>query len=413
MDLTRWSTDPGSNDLIDPACPWPEGMAPRQANNSSRGMMAAVAAWLEDTTGNRAAAGGPRAYTLQTGQDIQAFSGRLSLAFLVTTPNAGPATLAVNGLQAKALRRRFNRELGPRDLVPGVIYRVAYVPSNDTFVITSPEIASPGALCHLATGTPDEGWLIADGRAVSRTDYLALFLAIGATYGAGDGATTFNLPDLRGRALVAQDLGAGRLTGAGGVGGNLGDTGGAQASVLTSTQLPSHTHTASMSDAGGAGSGTTGPAGGHDHGALSGVAGGHGHIGTATNAGVHGHSGSASPNGAHTHDIQNQRVGATGGSAALFVVSLGPGGANTVSSSESNGQHGHTLTIDPGGEHSHPLTIDPAPGHQHGIPAVTDHVHSFPGTPPHTHALTINPAGGADPVSRMQPSLVVAIAIKA
>jgi microcystin-dependent protein len=42
------------------------------------------------------------------------------------------------------------------------------------------------------------GWLAANGSAVSRTTYAALFAAIGTTYGAGDGSTTFALPDLRG-----------------------------------------------------------------------------------------------------------------------------------------------------------------------------------------------------------------------
>jgi microcystin-dependent protein len=42
------------------------------------------------------------------------------------------------------------------------------------------------------------GWLLADGSAVSRTTYATLFAAIGTTYGAGDGVTTFNLPDFRG-----------------------------------------------------------------------------------------------------------------------------------------------------------------------------------------------------------------------
>ena len=42
------------------------------------------------------------------------------------------------------------------------------------------------------------GWLLAAGSAVSRTTYATLFAAIGTTYGAGDGSTTFNLPDFRG-----------------------------------------------------------------------------------------------------------------------------------------------------------------------------------------------------------------------
>lgn len=56
----------------------------------------------------------------------------------------------------------------------------------------------PGAILYTAKSTPDVGWLVADGSAVSRTVYAALFAAIGTKYGAGDGVNTFNLPDLRG-----------------------------------------------------------------------------------------------------------------------------------------------------------------------------------------------------------------------
>ena len=49
---------------------------------------------------------------------------------------------------------------------------------------------------------PPTGWLLCDGSAVSRTDFAALFSAIGIAYGSGDGATTFNIPDLRGRVPV-------------------------------------------------------------------------------------------------------------------------------------------------------------------------------------------------------------------
>lgn len=48
-------------------------------------------------------------------------------------------------------------------------------------------------------------WLLCDGRAVSRTIYSELFSIIGTTYGAGDGNTTFNLPDVKGRVIVGQD----------------------------------------------------------------------------------------------------------------------------------------------------------------------------------------------------------------
>jgi microcystin-dependent protein len=55
-----------------------------------------------------------------------------------------------------------------------------------------------GAVLPFAMNTAPAGWLAADGDEVSRTDYAALFSAVGTTYGAGDGSTTFALPDLRG-----------------------------------------------------------------------------------------------------------------------------------------------------------------------------------------------------------------------
>jgi microcystin-dependent protein len=55
-----------------------------------------------------------------------------------------------------------------------------------------------GAVQAFAMNSAPTGWLSADGTAVSRTDYAALFTAIGTTYGVGDGSTTFALPDLRG-----------------------------------------------------------------------------------------------------------------------------------------------------------------------------------------------------------------------
>ena len=61
-----------------------------------------------------------------------------------------------------------------------------------------------------SSGSVPEGWLLCDGRAVSRSDNAALYVAIGAAHGAGDGSSTFHLPDYRGRFLRGVDLGAGR-----------------------------------------------------------------------------------------------------------------------------------------------------------------------------------------------------------
>lgn len=97
--------------------------------------------------------------------------------------------------------------------------------------------ASPGALTStgeikpFAGGTPPDGWLECDGSVVSRNVYADLFNVAGVTWGAGDGVSTFNLPDLRGRSLIGRDG-----THA------LGATGGAAAVNLSVGQLPSHSH---------------------------------------------------------------------------------------------------------------------------------------------------------------------------
>lgn len=105
-----------------------------------------------------------------------------------------------------------------------------------------------GSITQYAGAAAPEGWLLSFGQAVSRSTYAALFLAIGTTYGVGDGSTTFNLPDFRGRLPVGKDnMGgttANRVTvaGSGLNGTTLGAAGGAEIVTLTTAQLPSHTH---------------------------------------------------------------------------------------------------------------------------------------------------------------------------
>lgn len=66
-----------------------------------------------------------------------------------------------------------------------------------------------GMYAYFATQNVGNGWLLCDGRDVSRADYAALFQQIGTLHGAGDGSTTFGLPDGRGRSLIGAGTGAG------------------------------------------------------------------------------------------------------------------------------------------------------------------------------------------------------------
>jgi microcystin-dependent protein len=111
-----------------------------------------------------------------------------------------------------------------------------------------PPVVPSGALLPFAGSTAPAGYLLCDGSAVSRVTYASLFAVIGTTYGAGDGSTTFNLPDLRGRAVFGKDdMGgttAGVVTSSGsGINGTqLGALGGNEYHVLTLNEMPSHGH---------------------------------------------------------------------------------------------------------------------------------------------------------------------------
>ncbi len=134
--------------------------------------------------------------------------------------------------------------------------------------LSGAESVPSGSVMPYAGTIEPSGWLFALGQAVSRTTYAALFAAIGTTYGAGDGSTTFALPDLRGRVVAGKDdmggSSANRLTNqSGGLDGDvLGATGGAETHTLTTAQLASHSHNltygsgsfASISPAGAGGS---------------------------------------------------------------------------------------------------------------------------------------------------------------
>ncbi len=125
-------------------------------------------------------------------------------------------------------------------------------------------MAYAGKISNVSTvEQPIPGWLVCDGRAVSRTRWVELFASIGTTYGVGDGSTTFNLPDIRGRVPFGSDTqggSAGNRINA--YGSALGTAGGEDAHTLVIGETPVHAHNIG---------GASGPAG-----ALGGLYGGTG-----------------------------------------------------------------------------------------------------------------------------------------
>ena len=153
--------------------------------------------------------------------------------------------------------------------------------TNKTYVDA---ISPAGSVTMFASSTVPSGWLECNGAAVSRTTYATLFAAIGTTWGAGDGSTTFALPDLRGEFVRGWDHGKGT------------DTGRAFASSQAD-EIESHTHT-----------GTTDSGGAHSHTYLRGLGG----AGIGAEPGTSGATaGDTSSAGAHTHPFTTAATGGT------------------------------------------------------------------------------------------------------
>jgi len=168
---------------------------------------------------------------LDAGTDRPPRAEFLKLFQRVKTVIAGRGT--ASGIAALDTRRRVpDSQLG-RGVAGGVasLDATGRLPTGQLPILPDPpQQVPPGTVIIHAGGRPP-GWLTCIGSAVSRTTYAALFAAIGTTYGAGDGTTTFNLPDLRGRFPrgITSSIA-------------LGDTGGEEEHTLTVDELPAHRH---------------------------------------------------------------------------------------------------------------------------------------------------------------------------
>jgi microcystin-dependent protein len=258
MTFWKWSRTAASNGSGDSSINYAEGMAPSGLNDSGRAVMAAAAKYRDDIAGAIATSGTSTAYTVSSYQvfDTLAHLNGNMIAFTPHTTNGATVTLNVDGLGAKPLRSAPSVELPAGVLVQGTPYVALYNSSDAAFYLQSffsnPHVVPIGGLVPYTGSTaPSSSFVLPYGQAISRTTYSAYFALVGTTFGTGDGSTTFNILDLRGRVVAGADnmggSAAGRLTDAVAGIDSLGDAGGAQSHTLTASQIPSITSSGSNS----------------------------------------------------------------------------------------------------------------------------------------------------------------------
>ncbi|KKA05399.1 hypothetical protein VP02_23185 [Pseudomonas ogarae] len=304
----------------------------------------------------------------------------LILRFKAARANTGASTFAPNGLPANPIVGLDHNAIQSGEITVGGDVWVQWnssIGSGAWVMIASTGMTKDtgsdvGDIKVVATAEPPQGWLKCNGALVSRAQYAALFAAISTRFGAGDGSTTFALPDLRGEFVRGWDDGrgidSGRVLGAGQAGQNA-----THIHTATAANAGAHTHTLSATAASG---------GAHTH-TLSATA-------AADGAHTHAVSGAAASAGEHTHTAPRAQNNDVGGGSPNFTTA--------------NLQSGVTAPTNPGGAHTHTVsgTAASAGAHTHTVSGTAasagDHTHVISGTAAsagdHAHVITVAASGG-------------------
>ncbi|WP_273719393.1 MULTISPECIES: phage tail protein [Bartonella] len=217
-----WSLTASENGGADNLINWSEGQHPNTVNNSARVMMQRVHEYLYDTGGVIEGlvtvddTQKTSTISLQSPSDFLEYKNGISICFKAKGKNVGATTIALNNLAGKPVYKATDTgllALSGGEIQDGCLYELVYDEEVTGWQILNPTRRKFFSLKRLPSGLIGpfamerlpEGWLPCDGRAYSRRTYRALFEAIGTTWGEGDSATTFNVPDFRGMFLRGID----------------------------------------------------------------------------------------------------------------------------------------------------------------------------------------------------------------
>ncbi len=263
MAFWQWSKTAANNGNSDPTINYQEGEPPALLNDAGRAGMARLAEYRDDQAGSLLTGGTSTAYTISTNQvfDTLAHLSGQKLKIRFNQANGVAPTLNADGLGAKSILTSVNGPPPAGFLATNSIWDVTYDNSIPCFILSgvANSYTPIGAVMDFAGSSAPSLWLLCFGQAISRTTYAALFAVLGTTYGVGDGSTTFNLPDYRGRIGAGVDnMGGSAASRIGSVstdsgtitGTTLGSTGGSSTHAQTSGELATHSHPNSLTDPG-------------------------------------------------------------------------------------------------------------------------------------------------------------------
>jgi len=255
-----------------------------------------------------------------------------------------------------------------------------------------------GAILDFAGPNAPPGWLICDGRLVSRVTYSALFAVLGTYWGAGDGSTTFALPPTSGRSSI----GPGTVTDEGGLSYTFtfAHLQGYVWNTITQANLPNYNLVTDIQGSHAhldpSGINQTAVSGGHQH--TTDAQGNHNHGGVTQPGANHTHTGTTDTQGNHLHNVN--AWGAAGGGSVIAPGGIATG--NTIQT-DTQGNHVHGLFINASGNLSLGISYDG--NHAHTTTYIAPHSHGI--YPDGLHAHNVALGGGGVVFEVMSPIIVV------
>jgi microcystin-dependent protein len=261
MSFWQWSKTASANGTADPTINFAEGQAGSTLNDASRNAMAALAQWRDDTSGALLSTNTGATYQITSNEAFPTPppNGQF-ITFMPNVTNPANALVSLDGGTAFPIQTSPGNAVGAGVMAQGTPYGMTFNATVSAWLLnnfyaapTSPIVVPLGGFIpYLGTTAPNSSFVLPFGQALSRTTYSALFAMISTTFGVGDGTTTFNIPDLRGRTLHGLDnmggVAAGRIgtvvTDGGTVSGStLGSVGGSATHAQTTGEVGSHNHT--------------------------------------------------------------------------------------------------------------------------------------------------------------------------